>query len=167
MSEPTRDPALRVDPAVTGPLARLMARYCSAIDNGELELWPACFAEDGVYRILTRPDYQAGRDFGIWYCGNRRMMVDRVSAIRSVNVYEPHVYRHVIGPTEIVAGQDGVLDCETSYQLVRTGYEGDMTLFSVGRYVDRVVCRDGAALFASRTVVTDSCRYDTLVALPI
>jgi len=167
MSEAILDAGVHLDAAQLQAVARLMARYCSAIDNDELERWPGFFTEDGVYRILTRADYRAGRDFGIWFCGNRRMLQDRVSATRSVNVYEPHCYRHVIGPTEILSADGGLLACETSYHLVRIDADGDMQMFSVGRYIDRVAFQDGAALLASRTVVTDSSRYDTLVALPI
>jgi anthranilate 1,2-dioxygenase small subunit len=50
--------------------------------------------------------------------------------------------------------------------VVRTGYECEMMIFSAGRYIDAVV--DGQrALLRERTVVTDSCRYDALVALPL
>jgi len=145
----------------------MMARYASAIDNGDLERWPDFFTDDCTYRILTRTDFDAGRDFGIWYCNTRGMLLDRVSSIQSVNVFEPHVYRHVLGPTEIVSIEDGVIGCETSYMVVRTGYEGEMMIFSAGRYIDAVVVDGQRALLRERTVVTDSCRYDALVALPL
>jgi anthranilate 1,2-dioxygenase small subunit len=73
----------------------------------------------------------------------------------------------VLGPTEIVSIEDGVIGCETSYMVVRTGYEGEMMIFSAGRYIDAVVVDGQRALLRERTVVTDSCRYDALVALPL
>ena len=146
---------------------RLMVRYGSVIDNGDFEAWPQLFTEDGAYRIVTRSDHQAGRDFGVWYCSNRGMIEDRVSSIRSVNVYEPHVYRHVIGATEILAVDGPEVACETSYIVVRTDVDGDMIVFSAGRYVDSVALDGDAALLRSRVVVTDSARFDTLVALPL
>jgi anthranilate 1,2-dioxygenase small subunit len=145
----------------------LMARYASAIDNGNYEVWPTLFTEDGIYRITTRTDYEAGRDFGIWYCSNRSMLEDRVQAIRGVNIYEPHVYRHVVGPTEVVALSETYAQCETSYVVIRTDVDGDMMVFSAGRYVDKLVFGDFGALLGSRVVVADSARFDTLVALPI
>jgi anthranilate 1,2-dioxygenase small subunit len=51
--------------------------------------------------------------------------------------------------------------------VVRTGYEGEMMIFSAGRYIDAVVVDGQRALLRERTVVTDSCRYDALVALPL
>ena len=145
----------------------LMARYASAIDNGDFEVWPALFTEDGTYRITTRTDYEAGRDFGIWYCSNRSMLEDRVQAIRGVNIYEPHVYRHVTGPTEVLSISDTEASCETSYVVIRTDVDGDMIVFSAGHYVDRLVFDASGVLLGSRVVVADSARFDTLVALPI
>jgi anthranilate 1,2-dioxygenase small subunit len=148
-------------------ISRMMTHYCSAIDNGDLDRWPEFFDDDCTYRILTRTDFDEGRDFGIWFCNTKGMLLDRVSSIKSVNVFEPHVYRHVLGETEVVSNEAGVLGCETSFLVIRTGYEGGMVIFSAGRYVDTLVVQAGRALLRSRTVVTDSCRYDTLVALPI
>jgi anthranilate 1,2-dioxygenase small subunit len=167
MSSITRFPELQVSAHAGECISRMMARYASAIDNGELDRWPECFTVDCTYRILTRSDFDAGRDFGIWFCNSRGMLLDRVESIRSVNVFEPHVYRHVLGPTEIVSVEDGVIGCETSFMVVRTGYEGEMMIFSAGRYIDAVLVDDQRAWLRDRTVVTDSCRYDALVALPL
>jgi anthranilate 1,2-dioxygenase small subunit len=167
MSSLTRTPDVKLANERREELDRLMVRYCSIIDNGELEAWPALFTEDGNYRITTRTDYEAGRDFGIWYCSNRNMLEDRVLAIRGVNVYEPHVYRHIVGPTEVVAASGNEAVCETSYVVIRTDVDGDMTVFSAGKFVDRVAFEPERALIKSRIVVADSARFDTLVALPI
>ena len=167
MSSVSRFASLEVDELTRTGIARLMARYCSAIDNNDLDRWPECFTQQCVYRILTRTDFDAGRDFGIWFCNSHEMLLDRVNSIRSVNVFEPHVYRHVLGPTEIVGIEGDAILCETNYFVVRTGYEGEMVVFSVGRYIDAVTMEGEAALLRERTVVTDSCRYDALVALPI
>ncbi len=156
-----------IDPRTHQRIARMMAHYGSAIDSLDLDRWPEFFTEDGVYRILTRADHDAGRDFGIWYCSSRAMLLDRVKSIQSVNVFEPHVYRHVIGASEVVDVDGDTYACETSYLIVRTGYEGGMVLFSAGRYLDRIVIEGERALLRERVVVTDSRRYDTLVALPL
>ena len=163
----TRDNDVAVSAADKEGIDRLMVRYCSAIDNEEFEVWPTLFTEDGEYRITTRTDFDAGRTFGVWYCSNRAMLEDRVVAIRGVNVYEPHTYRHVLSPTEIVHVEDGVARCETSYIVIRTDVDGEMTVFSSGRYVDDVAIESGKASLRSRVVVADSARFDTLVALPI
>ena len=158
---------LEVPAAVRDAIARLQMEYVHAIDSDELERWPGFFIEQCLYQIIPRADHEQGRRIGIWFCDNRGMLEDRVSSIREVNVYEPHVYRHVIGPTEILGHRDGAWSAQTSYLVVRTMHDGEMTLFSAGRYLDEIVMDGGAARFVKRVVVPDSWRFDTLVAIPI
>jgi anthranilate 1,2-dioxygenase small subunit len=156
-----------ISAATRDAIARLMMEYVHAIDNGELERWPQCFTEQCLYQIIPRVEYDQGRKIGVWICDNRGMLEDRVSSIREVNVYEPHVYRHVIGPTEILSANNDAYHTQTSYIVVRTIHDGEMMVFSAGRYVDTVVIENGAARFQKRIVVTDSWRYDTLVVIPL
>jgi anthranilate 1,2-dioxygenase small subunit len=156
-----------VPPAVRDAIARLMMQYVHAIDNDELERWPQFFTERCLYRILPRAEFDQGRPIGVWYCDNRAMLMDRVSSIREVNVYEPHVYRHIVGPTEILGYDDGAYRAQTSYIVVRTMHDGEMQVFSAGRYVDEIVCDGVTALLRERTVVTDSARFDTLLVIPL
>jgi anthranilate 1,2-dioxygenase small subunit len=148
-------------------IGRLMVEYVHAIDNDEVERWPSFFTDDAVYRIIPRVEYDQQRLVGIWYCEGRGMLEDRVSALRSVNVYEPHVYRHVVGPSEVLEVAGGAYRAQTSYMVVRTMHDGQMVLFSAGRYVDEIVIENGAAKLRQRTVVTDSACYDTLVVIPL
>ena len=148
-------------------IARLQMQYAHAIDNGEFERWPQFFTQKCVYQIIPRGEYDEGRLIGVWFCDNRGMLEDRVSALREVNVYEPHVYRHVIGPTEVLDYADGAWRTQTSYIVVRTMYDGAMCVFSAGRYVDEIVVEGDEALLRKRSVVTDSGRYDTLVVIPL
>jgi anthranilate 1,2-dioxygenase small subunit len=152
---------------VRDAIARLQMQYVHAIDNNEVERWPQFFTEKCVYLIIPRSEHEQGRLIGVWFCDNRGMLEDRVSALREVNVYEPHVYRHVIGPTEILDFAEGAYRAQTSFMVVRTMSDGAMSVFSAGRYVDEIVCEGDTALLRKRTVVTDSSRYDTLVAIPL
>jgi anthranilate 1,2-dioxygenase small subunit len=158
---------LQVSPAAGAAIARLMTQYVHAIDNDELERWPQFFTANALYQIVPRAAFDQGHPVGIWYCDNRDMLEDRVSSIREVNVFEPHVYRHVIGPTEILGVAGGIYRAQTSYIVVRTMQDGEMSVFSAGRYVDEIVLEKDAALLQKRVVVTDSARYDTLVVIPI
>lgn len=158
---------VEVSPAARDAIARLMMEYVHAIDNNELERWPQLFTEKCLYQIIPRIEHEQGRRIGIWFCDNRGMLEDRVSSIREVNVYEPHVYRHVIGPTEILDHKDGAWSAQTNYIVVRTMHDGEIQLFSAGRYVDEIVMEGGAARFSKRVVVPDSWRFDTLVVIPI
>ena len=158
---------LNVPSAASAAIARLMTQYVHAIDNDELERWPQFFTAQGMYQIIPRTAYEQGHPVGVWFCDNRDMLEDRVSSVREVNVFEPHVYRHVIGPTEILELSSGVYRAQTSYIVVRTMHDGEMSVFSAGRYVDEIIVEQDVALLQKRIVVTDSARFDTLVVIPL
>jgi anthranilate 1,2-dioxygenase small subunit len=159
--------ALQVPAAAGAAIARLMLEYVHAIDNDELERWPQFFADHAIYQILPRAAFEQGHPVGVWFCDSRGMLQDRVSSLREINVFEPHVYRHVIGPTEILGAAGSVYRAQTSYIVVRTMHDGEMSVFSAGRYVDEIVVEHDTALLQKRIVVTDSARFDTLVVIPI
>ena len=79
----------------------LLADYAEAIDDWQIERWPDFFTEDGVYQIISRESFDAGLPIGILYCEGRGMMHDRVQALRTANIYEPHNYRHLLGRPRI------------------------------------------------------------------
>jgi anthranilate 1,2-dioxygenase small subunit len=144
----------------------LLADYAEAIDDGALERWPTFFTEDGEYQIITRESYDAGLPIGILYCGSRGMMEDRVQALRTANIYEPHSYRHMLGPPRIEAQADGFA-VRSNFCVFRIAQDGGTVTFATGRYLDRVVREGDALRFRSRRVVLDSRRVDILLVLPL
>jgi anthranilate 1,2-dioxygenase small subunit len=96
--------------------------------------------------------------------------LDRVSALREANIYEPQRYRHLVSSINIVENAPDVteaLDVVANFLVVRTMQDGEMTIFGAGRYVDRVKRDVGGWKFASKAVVLDSRQIDTLLAIPI
>lgn len=151
-------------------LEQLFTEYVHCLDADELERWPDFFTEDCFYRITSAENYDADLPLGLIYATSRNMLKDRVSALREANVYEPQRYRHLVSSIRIlgdaVEGPEHV-DLVANFLVVRTMQDGEMTIFSAGRYVDRVR-RDGNGWkFASKTVVLDSRQIDTLLAIPI
>ena len=144
----------------------LLADYAEAIDDGVLERWPQLFTDDGEYHIITRESHEAGLPIGIMYCGSRGMMKDRVQALRTANIYEPHTYRHLLGRPRI-EGDDGPFAVRTSFCVYRIAQDGDTVVFATGRYFDRIVEDRGMLRFRSRRVVLDSRRVDILLVLPV
>jgi anthranilate 1,2-dioxygenase small subunit len=143
-----------------------LADYAEAIDDWQIERWPGFFAEDGVYQIITRESFDAGLPIGILYCEGRGMMEDRVSALRTANIYEPHSYRHLLGRPRIESDRNGFA-VRSNVCVFRIGQDGDTVVFATGRYLDRLVQQDGALRFKERRVVLDSRRVDILLVLPL
>jgi anthranilate 1,2-dioxygenase small subunit len=95
------------------------------------------------------------------------MLVDRVSALREANIYERQSYRHILGHPSILHEGEGEVRSETSFLVARILQDGDTDIFATGRYLDFYKIEDGQARLNERTVVCDSSRIDTLLALPL
>jgi anthranilate 1,2-dioxygenase small subunit len=147
---------------------RLLADYIGCIDDDALERWPLFFTEDGLYRITSRENYARQMPAGFLYCRGQGMMQDRIMSLRRANIYEPHMYRHLVSGTRLIRQEpEGGWRFHTNFQVIRTMHSGDMTLFAVGFFDDLLVEREGALLFHEKIVVCDSSRIDTLLVIPI
>lgn len=158
--------AQRVSPDIRGAIEDLMSDYACAIDDDALERWPEYFTGEGVYKIISRENYDAGMVLGIMSCDGRGMMRDRILALRTANVFEPHTYCHLLGPTRIEA--DGETHrARTNFSVIRTMQDGSDTRYATGKYIDECVVEEGVARLRSRTVVLESRRIDVLMVIPL
>ena len=80
-------------------------------------------------------------------CDSRGMLEDRITALRDANIYEPHCYRHLISAIRIQGADGGVYSVQTSYAVIRTMQEGDISVFSSGRFLDKIVVGDDRPRF--------------------
>lgn len=145
----------------------LLTDYAHCIDDDRLEEWPELFTQDCTYRVITRENHEQGLPMGLIYCDGRGMLKDRISALRTANIYEPHGYRHAVSAVKIIGEDNGVYHVQSSFTVIRTMHDGDMSVFACGRYLDRIIDQGGALKFAERLVILDSRRIDTLMVIPI
>ena len=145
----------------------LYTACAESLDSDALETWPEFFTEDCTYRVTSAENYEAGLPLGLIYATSRDMLRDRVSALREANIYEPQRYRHLISGIRIEPADAKALDAVANFLVVRTMQDGTMSLFAVGRYIDRVVHTESGWKFARRIAVLDSRLIDTLLAIPI
>jgi 3-phenylpropionate/cinnamic acid dioxygenase small subunit len=145
-------------------LAELNAAYAATIDQDRLEAWPDFFTDDCLYKITSADNYKRGYPAGVVYADSRAMLLDRVTALRTANIYERQSYRHIIGLP--VIGPDGTT-AETSFLVARIMRDGRTDLFATGVYLDRLSDEGDALRFAERIVVCDSGHFDTLLAIPL
>lgn len=145
----------------------LLAAYVACIDEGRLEEWPDFFVEDCRYRITSRADHAAGLPHGVVYAASRGMLVDRITALRQANLFEPHHYRHILGPISVKSVSDGVAEVTANFFAARIMHDGETTLFATGRYLDRIAVAREPYRFVERLVVLDSHKIDTLLVIPL
>ena len=153
--------------ALLARIQRLHGAYVHAIDDDRLEDWPGFFVDDGLYRIETRENRELGLPLAIMHCEGAGMLRDRVSALRTANIFEPHFYRHTISAAEILASQDGLHRVQSNFTVIRTMHSGAMSVFACGKYLDRIVETGDGPRFAERVAVCDSRSIDTLLVIPL
>jgi 3-phenylpropionate/cinnamic acid dioxygenase small subunit len=148
-------------------VAELNAAYAATIDGDRLEAWPHFFIEDCLYKITSAENHRRGYSAGIVYADSRAMLRDRVTALRTANIYERQSYRHIISlPVLSATGADGIA-AEAPFLVMRIMRDGRTDLFATGVYIDRIRDEAGGLRFAERIVVCDSSHFDTLLAIPL
>jgi anthranilate 1,2-dioxygenase small subunit len=155
------------DPALRARIEDFLSDYAHAIDDGHIEDWPGFFTEDGFYQVITREGYEAGHPIGVMHCEGRGMMQDRVKAMREANIFEPHVYCHLLDRPRIRETAPGVYAARTNVNIIRTMQDGGSDIFATGKYVDTIVFDGDAPRLKDRRVILDSRRIDILLVLPL
>ena len=126
------------DLAVRLGVHELIGDYAERIDEDRLEEWPDLFADPCRYLVISRANHEAGMRQGVMYAASRGMLLDRVFSIRRANIFEPHRYRHVVGPIRLKAVEGAVAVVHSHFLAVRIMHDGATTLFASGRYLDRI-----------------------------
>ena len=138
-----------------------------ALDDDQLESWPDFFTEDAVYQIIPRESYEQNLPLGILYCEGKGMMFDRINALRTANIFEPHTHCHILSRPSISARDDGGFQARTNFNVIRTKQDGAMEIYAAGKYIDEIVVEDDKPLFQDRRVVLESHRIDILLVVPL
>ena len=152
---------------VRDAVSDVVAEYGLRLDEDRLEDWVELFAEDCDYRVVTRENVEQGLPNIMMWCDNKNMLRDRIASYRSVNEYNLHWDRHVIGAIRFCHGEHHVWTVEASYSLFQTDLEGASRLFSVGRYRMEIGIEAGAGRLQKVLVVADTGLVPTLLATPI
>ena len=158
---------LERDLAIRLRIEALMADYIHCIDEDRLEEWPDFFTEDGQYRVISRENYDLDLPICLIQCDGKGMFRDRISALRTANIFEPHTYCHMTSALKILDSDGREHRTQSNFTIIRTMSEGDMSVFACGKYLDHIVKEKGGLKFRERSIVLESRRIDTLLVIPI
>lgn len=149
----------------------LQGAYVHCIDDDRLEEWPAFFTERCVYKVIPRENADQNLPIALMYCDSRGMLQDRVVAHRAANLYAPHYYRHMISAIRILSQDRGEITAQTNYTVFRTMADpihyGETEIYSVGKYVDRIVFEEDTARFQEKIVIVDTGKIQSLLVTPL
>ena len=148
-------------------IIRAQTEYVRCIDDDRLEEWPNFFHGPCLYRVTTAANFRDGLEGGIIFANTKGMLVDRVSALREANIYERQSYRHILGQPSILSESGALAKTETPFLVARILQDGDTDIYATGRYLDVYEIDQQEARLNERTVICDSSRIDTLLALPL
>jgi 3-phenylpropionate/cinnamic acid dioxygenase small subunit len=155
------------DTAIRLGIHELIGDYAERIDEDRLEEWPDLFTDPCRYLIISRANHAAGMRQGVIYAASRGMLLDRVFSIRRANIFEPHRYRHVVGPIRVKSVDGAAAVVRSNFMAARIMHDGVTTLFATGVYQDRIDISTTPYRFSERIVVLDSDKIDTLLAIPL
>ncbi len=149
-------------------LDALMADYASVLDGDALDQWPDFFVEDCVYRIIPRENFEMDLPLAVFSCEGQGMLRDRVTAIRETLLFEPRTLRHITSGMRVLGiDSDGSVHSQTSYVVYENTADETNNVFSVGRYLDRVVSDAGRLKYAEKLCVFDTSVIDTSLIYPL
>ncbi|MBO89821.1 MAG: hypothetical protein CMP14_09900 [Rickettsiales bacterium] len=151
---------------IVGAIETLIIDCAHDIDDDNLEAWPNYFTEDAIYQIIPRRSFEQGLPLGVLYCEGKGMMIDRIQALRTANIFEPHTHCHLLSRTSVKEAES-VYTARTNFNVVRTMQDGGMETYAVGKYLDKISFEGGKPLFRDRRVVLESHRVDILLVVPL
>lgn len=150
-------------------VADLNADYASCLDERRFDQWPELFTDDCVYRLQPRENYDRGLPLSTMAFESKGMLRDRIYAATQTLFHIPYTTRHVIGWPRVWMddGAADVLSAESNYVVIRVRENELPEVFSVGRYLDRIVSEGGRLRFSRRLAIFDSALIANSVIYPI
>ena len=150
-------------------LLNLYSDYAMVCDSAEWEKWPEFFMEDGTYRLQPRENFEQGMPLCLLALESKAMIKDRVYGVKETLYHDPYYQRHIVGTPRLLSiTADGQrIHAEANYTVIRTKFDGDSTILSVGYYHDDIVRTPEGLKFQSRLCVYDSEMIANSIIYPI
>jgi salicylate 5-hydroxylase small subunit len=138
-------------------------------DSAEWEKWPEFFMDDGTYRLQPRENFEQGMPLCLLALESKAMIKDRVYGVKETLYHDPYYQRHIVGTPRLLSiTADGQrIHAEANYTVIRTKFDGDSTILSVGYYHDDIVRTPEGLKFQSRLCVYDSEMIANSIIYPI
>ena len=145
----------------------LYTAYAASLDDGDLDAWPEFFTEECLYQVIPRDNFDQSLPLALIRCESRAMLRDRVTAVRETTMFEPRYIRHLISNIRVSLKPDGVIDTQANYAVFETMTDSFTRVFNVGRYLDKLVRKDGRLLIFEKRCVYDSVLVPNSIIYPI
>jgi salicylate 5-hydroxylase small subunit len=159
---------MAIDAALQYELENLYSRYGALLDDGPLRDWPELFAEQCLYLVMPRDNYDRGLPLAIIRCESRGMLSDRIRATQETIMHEPRYLRHQITNVRVISIAGSSIDVTANFTVIEVLPDELPRILSVGRYIDVVQRRsDGALQFSEKRCVYDSVLVPNTIVYPL
>jgi salicylate 5-hydroxylase small subunit len=148
-------------------LLNLYSDYAMVCDSADWEKWPDFFVEEGTYRLQPRENFDQGLPLCLLALESKAMIQDRVYGVKETMYHDPYYQRHIVGTPRIVSVEGDRIISEANYTVIRTKFDGDSTILSVGYYHDVIVKTPEGLKLQSRLCVYDSEMIANSIIYPI
>ncbi len=148
-------------------IQNLYSDYAMVCDSAEWEKWPEFFVEEGTYRLQPRENFDRGLPLCLLALESKAMIKDRVYGVKETMYHDPYYQRHIVGTPRIVSVENDRIISEANYTVIRTKFDGDSTILSVGYYHDVIVKTPDGLKLQSRLCVYDSEMIANSIIYPI
>jgi anthranilate 1,2-dioxygenase small subunit len=153
--------------ALTLELRELYDEIADLLDRDEVERLPGYFCDDCLYRVISRENHDQGLPQATIFCDGIGMLRDRVLALRETQVYEPRHWRHFVSGVRVTGLHGDEIHAQGNVMVTEAMSDAEPTVLLVGRYLDRLVRRDGSLYFRERSVVYDNYRVVRSLIVPV
>lgn len=158
---------MSVDIQLRHAVADLYADYGACIDGAKYDEWPEFFTDNAWYRVVPRENFDRDLPLSTLSLKGKAMMKDRIYGVESTIFHAPYYQRHVIGLPSITVREDETINVEANYAVFRTKRDFPAEIFSVGRYIDRVVFEGENLKFSQKFCVFDNDIIPNSLIYPI
>ena len=159
---------MAIDVALQLELEDLYTRYGSLLDDGPLREWPDLFAQECLYLLIPRDNYDRGLPLAIIRCESRGMLADRIRATQETIMHEPRYLRHQITNVRVISVAGARIDAIANFSVMEVLPDELPRILAVGRYIDIVQRRnDGALEFSEKRCVYDSVLVPNTIVYPL
>jgi salicylate 5-hydroxylase small subunit len=148
-------------------LLNLYSDYAMVCDSAEWEKLPDFFVEEGTYRLQPRENFDQGMPLCLLALESKAMIKDRVYGVKETMYHDPYYQRHIVGTPRVVSVEGDRIISEANYTVIRTKFDGDSTILSVGYYHDEIVKTAEGLKLKSRLCVYDSEMIANSIIYPI
>jgi salicylate 5-hydroxylase small subunit len=159
---------MAIEVALQFELEDLYSRYGALLDDGPLREWPDLFAEQCLYLLIPRDNYDRGLPLAIIRCESRGMLTDRIRAAQETIMHEPRYLRHQITNVRVVNVAGARIDAIANFSVMEVLPDELPRILAVGRYIDVIERRsDGALEFSEKRCVYDSVLVPNTIVYPL